>query len=590
MTGGLRRSAGALALALAGALGFGAAAQEGGAGLGGPGAVSLLSGLGGQTLEAVEIRISGSTGDAARDAAVAAEAGARLRLRAGDRLTAAELDAARLRLEALEGVAEAGSTLDPSTGADRLRLVFDLRLGPMVPAPAARGMLAGEGRSAFPILWRDEDSLLRVQLNGGFGGFVDSNPWFGDAPAFTTGNPLVQDPARGARTGDTAAWAEGYVEFGLSGVTRLGRSNFAVYGAATAIAPGSVGRDIFRDDARAGIDVEKLYAGLLWGSDDRARSVNLSVGRQDFTLNTGFLVGQYGSQWNAGPRPGIYLAPRTAHDFAAIGTVKRDAWTATAFLLDPNEYEPLESKTQLLGVNLRKTVDARHQVDATVLHVPQSNLRYGAPTGAPGTRDGLWTYAGHVRRRAPPGGPGFWAEAELAHQRHDDFDMNAWAGYGALGYIARDLPWTPSLSYRFAHFTGDDPATRTFERFDPLYTGGLSYWLQGITINKALAPTNRSTHRVRFNVAPDPRLNLTLDWFLHIADQRNNIGANPALAALASDDLGQEFQFVARRAISPRLYVVGVASLALPGDAISAATGGDADPWSSLQAQLYWNF
>jgi hypothetical protein len=168
--------------------------------------------------------------------------------------------------------------------------------------------------------------------------------------------------------------------------------------------------------------------------------------------------------------------------------------------------------------------------------------------------------------------------------------MNAWAGYATLGYIARDLPWTPSLSYRFSHFTGDDPSTSSFERFDPLYTGGLSYWLQGITINKALAPANRSTHRLRLNVAPDPRLNLTLDYFLHVADERNNIGANPAIATLASDDLGQEFQFVARWAISQRLYFVGVASLALPGDAIDAATRRGADPWSSLQAQLYWNF
>jgi hypothetical protein len=168
--------------------------------------------------------------------------------------------------------------------------------------------------------------------------------------------------------------------------------------------------------------------------------------------------------------------------------------------------------------------------------------------------------------------------------------MDAWAGYGTIGWLARDLPWTPSLSYRFSHLTGDDPATSSFERFDPLFTGGLSYWLQGITINKALAPTNRSTHRIRLNVNPRPALNLTLDWFLHVADELNNIGANPALSTLASRELGQEFQFVKRWAISRNLYFVGVASVALPGEAIDAATGGEADPWASVQGQLYWNF
>ena len=571
-------------------LGAPAAAQDGGAGLGGPGAVALPSGLETRVIERVEVNATGSTGDAARDAAILAEARAQVGLRAGARLDIPALDAAKLRLEALEGVAEASPGLLPAGDPNRARLAITLRLAPTEGRGGPRGMLAGDGPGAFPILWRDADSLLRVQFNGGVGVFSDANPWFGRAPAFTTGNPLVEDPARGARTGSNATWAEGYVEFGLSGVTRLGASNFAVYGAATAVAPASVGRDIFRSDARATFDVEKLYAGLLWGSDDRARSLNLSAGRQNFTLNDGFLVAQYGAQWNAGPRPGIYLAPRTAHDFSVIGVGKLDGWTATAFLLDPNEYEPLESDTQLAGVNLRRDLDDRHTVDGTVLHVPQSNTRYGAPGGSPGTREGLWTFAAHARRGAPAEGPGFWAEGELAHQRHDRFAMNAWAGYATLGWFARNLPWTPSLSYRFSHFTGDDPATATYERFDPLYTGGLSHWLQGITINKALSAANRSTHRIRFNVTPDPALNLTLDWFLHLADERNNFGGNPALATLADDDLGQEFQFVARWAISPRLYFVGVASAALPGEAIRVAAGGRADPWVSLQGQLYWSF
>jgi hypothetical protein len=168
--------------------------------------------------------------------------------------------------------------------------------------------------------------------------------------------------------------------------------------------------------------------------------------------------------------------------------------------------------------------------------------------------------------------------------------MSAWAGYGTVGYLARDLPWSPSLSYRFSGFSGDDPETGTYERFDALYNGGLGEWLQGISISKLVRPENRLTHRLRLNVAPDPRLNLTLDWFLHRADQLNNIGANPAIAQLSSRDLGKELQFAGRWAISDRLYVLGVAGAAFPGDAIKDAAGGDADPWTTLQAQLFWNF
>ena len=45
---------------------------------------------------------------------------------------------------------------------------------------------------------------------------------------------------------------------------------------------------------------------------------------------------------------------------------------------------------------------------------------------------------------------GLWIEAEGARQTHSDFEMEAWAGYGTIGYLARQLPWTPSLSYRYA--------------------------------------------------------------------------------------------------------------------------------------------
>jgi hypothetical protein len=98
------------------------------------------------------------------------------------------------------------------------------------------------------------------------------------------------------------------------------------------------------------------------------------------------------------------------------------------------------------------------------------------------------------------------------------------------------------------------------------------------------------SHRIRLNVAPTEQLDLTADWFMHRADELNNIGANPAIAQLSSRDLGQEAQITARWAISENLYFLGVAGAAFPGDAIKSAASGDADPWTTLQAQLFWFF
>jgi hypothetical protein len=186
--------------------------------------------------------------------------------------------------------------------------------------------------------------------------------------------------------------------------------------------------------------------------------------------------------------------------------------------------------------------------------------------------------------------PGAWFASEFAYQWHDDFEMAAWAGYAEAGWIARSTPRTPSLSYRFASFSGDDPATSTYKRFDTLYTGGLDQWLQGISINKLLTQANGTTHRLRLNLMPTPTLNLTFDLYRHIANEKNNLGGNPALATLSTLDLGDEVQLTIRWALSRRFFLQGIAGIAYPGSAIDDAAQGDAKPWTTTQVQLFWGF
>ncbi len=97
---------------------------------------------------------------------------------------------------------------------------------------------------------------------------------------------------------------------------------------------------------------------------------------------------------------------------------------------------------------------------------------------------------------------GWWFKTEYAYQNHADFDMKAQAAYGALGYVFNTLPWKPNISYRYSFFSGDDPSTPTYERFDPLLSGGLAEWGQGINFKKVSANLNPQVHWVRLGVNP----------------------------------------------------------------------------------------
>jgi hypothetical protein len=563
--------------------------QTGGAGVsGGPGynATEVLPP--GAVISGVEIRVS-DVADPVAQADLADRVRQVLAIRPGSHWDPVLGAAALARVRSRPGVARVSLAGVLDRDGSGYRLIVDVQGGD-ARTTGPSGLLVEGGEGRFPELYNDGRRYLKIELSGGHGLFSDGNPWFGRPEVFTAGNPLVQDPAVGADTGDRATWTESFLQFGLAGATPLNDAGLYGFGAVSGVGVFSYGQDIFRDDTRSSIDLEKAYAGLLYAPEDTDLRLTLSVGRQNYSLNSGFLVSQFGSQWNAGPRPGVYLAPRTTQDMSVVASGHYRDWRVTFFMLDPNELESLESDTRLAGLNVAHATTGRWSWDLTGMYVPRSNTAYRAPDGLPRGREGLRTAAAHVRMHTRPRRPDFWLEAELAHQSHDDFDMSAWAGYGELGYYARDRRWTPSISYRLSGFSGDDPDTARYERFDTLYSGGLDHWLQGISINKLLTQTNRISHRVRMNVAPAPELNLTLDLYRHLADEFNNLGGNPALGTLESRDLGDEIQLVARWQVSRNVMVLGIASAAFPGRAIEAAAGGDADPWTTLQTQLFWGF
>ena len=105
---------------------------------------------------------------------------------------------------------------------------------------------------------------------------------------------------------------------------------------------------------------------------------------------------------------------------------------------------------------------------------------------------------------------------------------------------------------------------------------------------KVTSNANLAVHRLQFNLQPTPALNVTFDWHLLRAPERNNLGSNPAISQLTSPYIGQEFSLTGRWAMNRNLYLQTIASVGVPGKALRDV--GATRAWTTVQASLYWTY
>ena len=184
-----------------------------------------------------------------------------------------------------------------------------------------------------------------------------------------------------------------------------------------------------------------------------------------------------------------------------------------------------------------------------------------------------------------------WLQGEYAYQWNNQFAMSANAGWAQVGYTLEKVPWTPSLSYRYAFFSGDNPATQTFERFDPLLSGGnAETWIQGSSLVKIYQNSNLITHQALLRLRPTTRFDLSLQYIYLLADDLNNLGGTQALSFLESKEIGQELTLTGRYNLSRNVLLYASGSVAFPGAAIQRVTNDNPGPWFFLQLSLFVNF
>ena len=206
-----------------------------------------------------------------------------------------------------------------------------------------------------------------------------------------------------------------------------------------------------------------------------------------------------------------------------------------------------------------------------------------------------------------PGLPELGLRAEFAQQRNeitradgrrDPMRASAWM-LGA-SWWARELPFAPKFSYHVARFSGDDPATATYERFDPLFWGnGLNNWWFGA--NGAYSWLNANLRAQRFIM--DAYLSaqdiVQLQYVRASVDQLNSavqfgqgarFTANQLIVGVPERWLSDEIYLQYSRFFNPKLVATVFVSYSIPGDGLKATAPQDLQPWTTFGLGLTANF
>lgn len=452
----------------------------------------------------------------------------------------------------------------------------------------AIGILAGGPLSDFPTLYADDKDVLQAKLENKTMVFANSNAFFGRPEVLTAGNPLAVSPS-GASPG-VDSWLESSVEAGVYGLSRL-TERVSVFAGLSSIASGSWGQELFTDEARSYVHVEDAYIGFIGNSttgQGGIRQVNFLVGRKAFQVDNGMILRLASA--NGGDRAALQSNPRNAADQLLFLQFVHDQHRLELFRFDPDELDEIDSKTVIEGLNYDGRLWPDFRLGGMFLQVSESDFSYYSPSAVM-SRKGLHVTDIRAAYEPPSASSDLYIKAELARQTHEDFAMDARAGYAEIGYQLNGLSGQPVLSYRYSRFTGDDAATASFERWDPLFAGGAGdEWVQGLNQYKVVQTSNVIAHRFMARLRSSPQLELTPQFWVFRADEYNNLGGAQALSVLSSKDLGREVNVTARYISDARLIFVFSAAYTQPGSAIRDALNGDYNDWLSASALVVARF
>ena len=361
------------------------------------------------------------------------------------------------------------------------------------------------------------------------------------------------------------------------------------------------------------IDIENGYGGwksgkVLEGLGLDENALDLSGGRQSFRVADGFLISN--GVFNAGQRGMFWTQSRTAFSQTGLAKVATGPIRGDVFYLQNETAQHKLSpsldfaKTKVFGGNVEwfETVaaeegkpakdgasnfaDRKWYAGLTFFHVldakasgpfsfASSEVSRGALTNLNITntltsnRDGMNVFSAHVGGNFLPFAEDFSLYGNYVYESNGKagYKVSANAWYLEPGYQLSTVPWTPKLSYRYAHFSGDgNPNDTTKKAYDPYFynaiTRGFGTWFIGeIVGNYVISNSNVNIHQLVLSVNPRDDLKLSVLAYTYNYDAKQQNGAT----TVTSDDLAREIDFTAEWAINDHVALSGAFAAAAAG-------------------------
>ncbi len=404
-------------------------------------------------------------------------------------------------------------------------------------------------------------------------------------------------------------WLEGYAKGGFS-FEQSADNGSTFYGKLTGVSSYTAGTDAFDARNTGRTTLEEGYLGLK-ASSGSGLTLDLSGGPRELVLGSGMLIANGGA--SGFERGALKFGPRKAWKQAAIVRLSDEGVTGTPFYIAPNELPSTDGRNRLAGLDIRYDDPTGGYLGGTYIKVLQSTSPYpkaapggdGPPTILPDGRDGLNAVNVYAKTNPFDGALKNWfATTDLAYEWNDRIDMEAWARRVQLGYEFAETAWTPTLTYSFQTFSGDNPDTPRLERFDPLYyEGSPGAWATGSKSSLVFINSNVQSHELALSVQPTRQDTLTLRY-AHLRANRldsplqfgqatrvetdgetANIVTGVTSAHL-SDDVFLEYNKILNR----NTFVTAGLSASFPGEAIRDVVDTKAPVWLGGFANVVFNF